>query len=113
MHELIMTQNILEVALSQTAQAGAERVVRINLSVGPMCDENEDSIRFHWAELARGTAAEKAELHFETAPGEMQCLACGEVFSPAEEVFSCPACSSDRLRILAGDEIRVESIDVD
>ena len=52
MHELILTQNILEVALGQTAKAGAERVVRINLSVGPMCDENEDSIRFHWGELA-------------------------------------------------------------
>ena len=113
MHELILTQNILEVALGQTAKAGAERVVRINLSVGPMCDENEDSIRFHWGELARGTAAERAELHFETAPSEMQCLACGQVFSPTEETVSCPACSSDRLRILAGDEIRVESIDVD
>jgi hydrogenase nickel incorporation protein HypA/HybF len=113
MHELILTQNILDVALKQTAQAGAERVVRINLSVGPMCDESEDSIRFHWGELARGTAAEKAELHFETDPGQMKCLACGQVFSPTEDAFTCPACSSDRLQILTGDEIRVESIDVD
>lgn len=113
MHELMLTQDILDVALKQTAQAGAERVVRINLAVGPMCDESEDSIRFHWGELARGTPAEKAELHFETVPGEMQCLACGQVFSPTEETFSCPACSSNRLRILSGDEIRVESIDVD
>lgn len=113
MHELVMTQNILDLALRETARAGGERVVRVNLLVGPLCDESEGSIRFHWAELAKGTPAEKAELHFETAPGEVQCLACGHVFAPTENTFSCPACSSDWLQILTGDELRVESVDVD
>jgi hydrogenase nickel incorporation protein HypA/HybF len=113
MHELILTQNILDLTLKQTAQAGGRRAVRINLLVGPLCDESEESIRFHWDELAKGTLAENAELHFEPDPGAVQCLACGNVFEPAEEKFVCPVCESDRLRLLRGDEVRLESIDVD
>lgn len=113
MHELILTQNILDITLKQAAQASRQRVVRINLLVGPMCDESEDSIRFHWDVLAKGTPAENAELHFEADPGSVQCLACGHVFEPTEERFSCPVCSSDRLHLLEGDEVRLESIEVD
>lgn len=110
MHELSLTQNILENAL---ANAGTKRIVRVNLLMGRFSDESEESIRFYWNELAKGTSAQNAELHFEGMEAEMRCLDCGNVFQPDGESSLCPHCLSHRLQLLSGDDVRLDSIDVE
>lgn len=113
MHELSVTQNILKVALQNAAQAKAERVLHVNLILGQFSDEREESIQFYWDELAAGTPAQGAVLHFKRVPAEMKCQDCGHSFSPNEETSECPACLSHRIRLISGDDVRLESIDVE
>ena len=110
MHELSLTQNILNVALQN---AGDKHLLRVNLLIGEFSDEREDSIRFYWDELAKGTSAQNAQLYFQRVDAEMQCLACETVFHPKEEIVVCPACGSQRLKLLSGDDVRLDSIDVE
>jgi hydrogenase nickel incorporation protein HypA/HybF len=110
MHELSLTQNLLDIALRH---AGGKRLRQVNLLIGEFSDEREEAIRFYWADLARGTAAHGAQLHFQRVEAQMQCLACETVFHPAEADALCPACGSHRLKLLSGDDVRLESIDVD
>ena len=110
MHELSLTQNILDHALKA---AGLKRIVRVNLVIGQFSDERAEAIRFYWDDLAKDTLAQTAELSFEWAAAEMKCLACGTVFNPGEETALCPNCQSHRLKLLSGDEVRLESIDVE
>jgi len=110
MHELSLTQNILDHALKN---AGPRRIVRVNLSIGQFSDEREESIRFYWEDLAEGTPAQGAQLHFQRVDAELQCLECNTVFHPEQETGECPSCLSPRLKILSGDDVKLDSIDVD
>lgn len=110
MHELSLTKNLLDIALKH---AGAKPIRHVNLLIGEFSDEREEAIRFYWDDLARDSSAHGAELHFQRVEAEMQCLVCERVFHPEEEDSLCPACGSHRLNLLRGDDVRLESIDVD
>ena len=110
MHELVLTQNILNLALKH---AGLRQIKHVNLSIGEFSDEREEAIRFHWEEAARGTPAQGAEVHFRRVEAEMKCLACKLVFHPNDENSLCPSCGSHRLQLLSGDDVQLESIDVE
>lgn len=110
MHEFSLTQNLLDVALKN---ADSKRIVNVNFLIGAFSDEREESIRFYWRDLAKGTAGEGARLHFRRVQAEMKCLACGGTFNLEDDASLCVYCQSDRLQLLSGDEVRLESIDVE
>lgn len=110
MHELSLTQNLLEIALQN---AGEKRIVHVNLLMGKLSDEREDSIQFYWDDISRGARAENAELYFQRVQAEMKCLDCETVFHPIEIMVVCPGCGSHRLKLISGDDVRIESIDVE
>jgi hydrogenase nickel incorporation protein HypA/HybF len=113
MHELAVTQSILEISLRHAQKADAKRVTDINLVIGQFSSIVDDSVQFYWDIIANGTLAEGAILHFDRIPGEMTCGSCGHTFHPSDKAFECPACASGFVRISKGDEFRVESIDVE
>ncbi|RPI89538.1 MAG: hydrogenase maturation nickel metallochaperone HypA [Chloroflexi bacterium] len=110
MHEFSLTQNLLDIALKN---ADSKRIVHVNLLIGPFSDEREESIQFYWRDLAKGTLGEGARLHFKHARAEMKCLACGGTFNLDEDASLCVYCQSDRLQMLSGDEVRLESMEVE
>lgn len=62
MHEAGVAERLLEVVLERAAGSGATRVVAVELETGPESGVSEEAVRFHWAEVARGTPAEGAAL---------------------------------------------------
>jgi hydrogenase nickel incorporation protein HypA/HybF len=110
MHEYSLTQNLLDVTLKH---AGARRIMNVNLLIGEFSDEREEAIQFYWDDLAQGTSAEMAQLHFQRVNAVMKCLECETVFHPDDEAGFCPDCQSHRLKLLSGDDVKLESIDVE
>jgi len=110
MHELSLTQTLFETAMKY---AEARQIKQVNLLVGEFSDEREETIQFYWDEIAKGTPAEGAQLHFQHVRVEMKCLACEMVFHPDDETTKCPNCGSLQLRLLSGDDVRLDSIDVE
>ena len=113
MHELAVTQNILEIALRHAAQASAKRIVGIDLTVGQFSSIVDDSIQFYWDMISEGTIARGAALRFNRVPAAMVCEDCGRGYRPDDETFGCPACGGGHVKIVAGTEFRVDSIEVD
>jgi hydrogenase nickel incorporation protein HypA/HybF len=110
MHELSLTQTLLELALKN---AGGKRIVAVNLLLGEFSDERPEAIRFYWEDIAKGTQAEGAQLLFHPAQAEMKCMDCETVFHPRDEAAECPNCNGYRVKLLSGDDIKLESIDVE
>ncbi|SRR6266496_1964126 len=110
MHELSLTQNLLDIALKD---ADSKRIVKINLLIGPFSDDREESIQFYWRDLAKGTLGEGAKINFQRVQVEMKCLECGGTFLLEEEGSMCVYCRSEHLQLLNGAEVRLESIDVE
>jgi len=113
MHELAVTQSILNIALENAQKVDAKQITGINLLVGQMASLLDDSIQFYWDILSEGTIAVGAKLNITRIPTEMRCFDCGQIFSPSPETFDCPACKSIRVQVIQGDEMRVDSIDVE
>jgi hydrogenase nickel incorporation protein HypA/HybF len=113
MHELAVTQSILDISLRHAQKVNAKRIVTINLVIGRFSSIVDDSVQFYWDMIAEGTIAKGAQLHFDRIPAEMKCLDCGQVFEPDDRTFACPECLSPKVRITKGDELRVDSIDVE
>lgn len=110
MHELAVTQGILDIVLQH---AEGRKVRQVNLVIGQFSSIVDDSVQFYWEIIAEDTAAAKARLRFERIPGEMTCNDCGHVFHPGNETFLCPACESGTVRVSRGREFQVDSIDVE
>ena len=110
MHELSLTHNILAHALKN---AGSKRILRVNLLIGEFSDEREEAIRFYWDDIVKDTPAQDAKLCFQQIEAKMCCLDCSTVFHPEQEAAFCPNCHSYRLKLLSGDDVRLDSIDVE
>jgi hydrogenase nickel incorporation protein HypA/HybF len=63
--------------------------------------------------IAKDTIAEGARLHFQRIPAELLCLDCGNRYTPGDEILACPKCQSVRVKVTAGEEFRLDSIDVE
>ncbi len=114
MHELPVTQSILNIVVRHAEQAGAARITDIRLVIGQLSSIVDDSVQFYWDMIAAGTIAEGARLHFQRVPAQMQCQACGAAFALAASAdFACPQCGSSDVRVTGGEEFYVESIDVE
>lgn len=113
MHELPVTQNLLELTLAKAREAGAGRVTEIHLIIGDLSSFIDDSIRFYWDLLAEGTLAEGAELHFKRVPIKMLCHDCNQRYRPEPGQLLCPQCNGAQLTLLAGDEFQLEYIVID
>jgi hydrogenase nickel incorporation protein HypA/HybF len=109
MHEFSLTQNILETVLKS---ANSKRIVKVNLLIGPFSDDREESIQFYWRDLAKGTPGEGAQLHFQHVTVDMKCIECGGTFSLEDDRSICMYCQDNPSRLL-GDEVKLESIDVE
>jgi len=113
LHELAVTQSLLEIALRHAERAGAQRIIRLNLVIGQLTSIADDSVQFYWDIVSQGTVAEGAELHFERVPGVLRCLSCGHTFPLNGRDYTCPACGHERVVVAGGDDFRLESIEVD
>ncbi|MDH5605785.1 MAG: hydrogenase maturation nickel metallochaperone HypA [Anaerolineae bacterium] len=113
MHELSISQNLLELALKHANQAGASRIIDITLEIGELSTVLDDSVQFYWDMISAGTIAEGAQLHFERIAAKMECLGCRHTYLLKQSELSCPECDSINVAVIAGDEFLLKSIEVE
>jgi hydrogenase nickel incorporation protein HypA/HybF len=113
MHEMAVTQSMLEVVLQEAAKAGANKVVTVNLVIGEMTGIVDRCVEANFELLSQNTLAEGAALSFQNIPREARCRHCGHLFRPADFLWQCPECQFTELEFTAGDELYIESIEVE
>lgn len=110
MHELSIADSVVRVALEH---AGGRRVTRVDLRVGHLRQVVPSALEFAFELVTRGTLAEGAELALEQVPAAGLCRACG-ADGPLERFpFSCAECGSYEVELTQGEELLVESLEVD
>ncbi len=113
MHELAVTQSILDIVLRHAGQAGAKQVQAINLVIGGLTGFVDDSIQFYFDFLSKGTVSEGAHLHFERIAPRARCHACqAEYAPPNSRLWTCPECGALGGEVIAGREFYVASIEI-
>jgi hydrogenase nickel incorporation protein HypA/HybF len=113
MHELAVTESLLNIALQHAQQAQAVRVTDLYLVLGQLSSIVDDSVQFYWDTISEGTICEGAQLHFERVPATLLCLDCSHAYTLPDQLIACPQCGSERVKVTAGEEFRLDSIDVE
>jgi len=113
MHELAITQSMLDLVLKQAEEAGSDKVGKISLVLGEMTGVVGRCVQFYFDFLSKGTPAEGAALDFKVIPTTAKCGNCGKEFELGEFDWTCPHCQSNNIEITGGKELYVESIEVD
>lgn len=114
MHELSIVQALLEQVESEVAQSGhAGRVVGLSLLVGRLSGVHVDSIRFGFELLSPATIADGATLQIEQPKAHSVCCDCGAEPEIDELVVACPQCGSPRITIRGGQELVLQSIELE
>jgi hydrogenase nickel incorporation protein HypA/HybF len=113
MHELSVTQSILEIALRHAEEAGAKKILQLNLTIGQLSSIVDDSVQFYWDIVSQDTIANGAKLNFKRIPTVLLCLKCNNRYNPTEEDLACPNCNSTQIKVISGQEFLLDSIDVE
>ena len=114
MHELAVTQSILDIALRHAEQAGAQRILAVNLVIGDLTGFVDDSIQFYFAFLSEDTVAQDARLNFQRVAPRARCQECGIDYAPPNSrLWTCPECGALGGEIIAGREFSVASIEIE
>jgi hydrogenase nickel incorporation protein HypA/HybF len=113
MHELSVTESILEIASSHAQKANANKVTRINLVIGRLSSIVDDSVQFYWDVVAEGTICAGSTLKFTRIPAVLHCTTCSKDFEIDQILSPCPQCGGYQTTIKSGEEFYIDSIEVE
>jgi hydrogenase nickel incorporation protein HypA/HybF len=110
MHELSVAEAIVDIAVRHAA---GRPVSRVEVAVGHLRQVVPSALAFAFELVAQGTPAEGAELVMKQVPAGGCCRACGIESRLDGFPLVCPACGSADVEVIAGEELLVESLDVE
>ena len=113
MHELGIMTGVMQAVEDSAKQAGAEKVLKITLSVGVMTEAIEDALQFAFEALSEGTMCEGATLEINMVPPISVCAECGNEYEHDRFHMLCPECGSSFTQLIQGKELQIDSIEVD
>lgn len=109
MHELGITQNIVDLVAEH---AHGAKVQRVALEIGKLAAIMPDAVRFCFDVCCRGTVLEGATLEIIEIPGLGRCRQCGAEI-PLDEPFGICQCGSMELDIISGSELKIKEMEIE
>ncbi len=108
MHELSITQQIVETCCNA---AGDANVARVTVEIGCLCGILPDAVSFCYEVCTQGTPLEGSVLQIVSVPARARCRAC---FAESEIVDFLPLCrcGSADLDLTGGNELRIMELEI-
>ena len=110
MHELSIGAAVVDTAVRH---AGGRPVAVVSLRVGHLRQVVPDSLRFYFGLVARETVCAGARLELEVVPARLRCEGCAREWVAEAAAFRCPGCGGADVTVLSGEELEVESIELE
>ena len=110
MHELSISSAGVDTAFRHAA---GRRVTSVHVRIGTLRQVVPDSLAFYFEIVARETVCEGAALEQEIVAARLRCEDCATEWAVDAPAFRCPDCAGSAVAVVCGDELEVESIDVE
>lgn len=108
MHELSITQSLVD-AVSE--RVGDRHVERVTLVVGRLSGVVADSVLFCFDLCTSGTSLDGAVLDIVEAAGEGRCRSCGAEVELVDFFGMCP-CGSADIEVTSGQQLTIREVEV-
>lgn len=113
MHELSLSQGMMDIIREQAAREHFARVRLVRLEVGALSCVEPEALAFCFKSVTHDTVAEGAALDIVTVPGQAWCWDCEAVVDLAERGRPCDRCGGYKLKVRDGDQIRLKELEVE
>jgi hydrogenase nickel incorporation protein HypA/HybF len=110
MHELSIASAVVNTACRH---AGDRPVSTVSVRTGRLRQVVAESLQFYFEIVARDTVCERARLALTEVPVRLRCDDCARQWAPEIPAFRCPACGSADVKVLSGEELEVEFIELE
>jgi hydrogenase nickel incorporation protein HypA/HybF len=113
MHEMSLSQGMLELIEESARRDGFAKVRTVWLEIGRLASVEAEALRFCFDVVTRGSCADGARLEIEHVPGQAWCLACDSSVVIEAALADCPRCGSARLQVTGGSDMRIRELEVE
>lgn len=115
MHELPVTERILDIVLKHAATHHVSKIVSITLKVGELSDLENEWIQHYFDYLSKDSVADGAKLKIERVPIVLQCNQCSHSIEIKKDQLGetiCPKCSgTGNFSIKSGREYYIKEME--
>ncbi|HSR18445.1 MAG TPA: hydrogenase maturation nickel metallochaperone HypA, partial [Ignavibacteriaceae bacterium] len=80
--------------------------------IGRLSNILPESLLFCFNASIEGTELMGTKLEMKSIPVTIHCSACGKISELQDYIFTCPACRSSNIKVLSGDELQIEEIEL-
>ena len=112
MHELGITQNILDIVRQYVPTEQTADIRKIRLRIGPLAGIVPGSLDSCFTALVGGTDMAQAALEIEQTSLVSLCRDCQKEFEVKQFAFSCPSCDSGNVELIYGNELEIADIEL-
>ncbi len=113
MHELALTESLVELIETESRSRGFSRVRVVRLELGALGGVDGEAMRFCFEAVAKGTLVEGAALDILVTPGEGWCLDCAKTVEMFDRFGACPECGRYHVQVAEGDDLRLKELEVE
>ena len=113
LHELGLTQNIIDLAIEHAARENASSILSITVEIGTISGVIPEAVEFAFDVCSKGTIAEGASLEIHHIAGQGHCLDCDQHSMLDAPTPVCPQCGSLSLEITKCQEMKFTEMEID
>jgi hydrogenase nickel incorporation protein HypA/HybF len=110
MHEFSIASAVVATAVRH---AGGRRVMVVRVRLGALRQVVPDALAFAFEIVSRETLCEGARLEWECVALRVACTPCARTWELERPPFRCPGCGDGAVAVVSGEELEVESIEVE
>ncbi len=113
MHEMALTEKILNIILHEAEAHQAKKITKIGILLGELSGVVSDSMEMYFGLIAKGTIAEGAILEFTKEKARLYCNQCQSEYTKDPGDYLCPICGNLGRFTDVGRECLVQNIEVE
>jgi hydrogenase nickel incorporation protein HypA/HybF len=113
MHELSITQNIVDICSDEAEKHNVKKVTEIRIKIGELSGMVPECIQTYFDIVSAGSRVEGAKLKIEKIPIKVLCKVCGFEGTIYSMSKSCSVCGSEDIKITGGNEFYIDSLEVE
>lgn len=113
LHELGLTQSIIDLAIEYATRENAKKVSSITVEIGSISGVIPEAVEFAFDVCSKETLVEGAALHINHINGQGRCLDCKEISDIDFPTHICPNCGNLSLEIVQGKEMKFIEMEID
>ena len=113
MHELGITQSIVEIAEKTAREQKAIKVLSVTVEIGELSGVIADAVEFCFEACIQDTLLAQSRLIINQIPGRGRCNDCGAELKIDPMTFNCDTCGSYSIQRTQGDELTIKEVEIE